>query len=106
LLQRTPIEGSYQQSLFEEFFWSLAHDTPLYVEPHLHLAHGLVASNEFRGGLFKKKQNKFLKKLLCAFVCLSLGLKEPGDFTVSEGHRYPLVYLRQEKIIQDVMSIH
>jgi hypothetical protein len=36
---------------------------------------------------FEKKK----KKLLCAFVCLSLGLKKPGDFTVSEGHRYPLV---------------
>jgi hypothetical protein len=24
-------------------------------------------------------------------VCVSLGLKKPGDFTVSEGHRYPLV---------------
>jgi hypothetical protein len=35
--------------------------------------------------------NKKKKKLLCAFLCLSLGLKKPGDFTVSEGHRYPLV---------------
>jgi hypothetical protein len=24
-------------------------------------------------------------------VCVSLGLKKPGDFTVSEGHGYPLV---------------
>jgi hypothetical protein len=31
--------------------------------------------------------------MLCAFVCVSLGLKKPGDFTVSEGHGYPLVYL-------------
>jgi hypothetical protein len=27
----------------------------------------------------------------CAHPCVSLGLKKPGDFTVSEGHRYPLV---------------
>jgi hypothetical protein len=40
----------------------------------------------FMGDFSKKK-----KKLLCAFVCLSLGLKKPGDFTVSEGHGYPLV---------------
>jgi hypothetical protein len=83
LLQRTPTKGSYQQSLFGEFFWSLAHDTPLYVEPHLHLAHGLVTNNGFHGGLFKNNKFKKKKKLLCAFVCLSLGLKKPGDFTVS-----------------------
>ncbi len=27
----------------------------------------------------------------CAPPCVSLGLKKPGDFTVSEGHGYPLV---------------
>jgi hypothetical protein len=33
---------------------------------------------------FSKTINlKLKKKLLCAFVCLSLGLKKPGDFTVS-----------------------
>jgi hypothetical protein len=37
----------------------------------------------------KKKKKK--KKLLCAFVCVFLGLKKPRDFTMSEGHRYPLV---------------
>ncbi len=49
-------------------------------------------SNGFRGGLFKnnKLKNKN-KKLLCAFVCLSLGLKKLGDFTMSEGHGYPLM---------------
>ncbi len=31
--------------------------------------------------------------MLCAFVCVSLGLKKPGDFTVSEGHGYPLVLI-------------
>ncbi len=31
------------------------------------------------------------KKLLCTFVCVPLGLKKPGDVTVSEGHGYPLV---------------
>jgi hypothetical protein len=70
-------EGSYQQSLFGEFFWSLAHDTPLYVEPHLHLAHGLVTNNGFHGGLFKNNKFKKKKKLLCAFVCLSW-FKETG----------------------------
>jgi hypothetical protein len=33
-------------------------------------------------------------KLLCAFLCLSLGLKKAGYFTVSEGHRYPLVMFK------------
>jgi hypothetical protein len=28
------------------------------------------------------------------FVCLSLGLKKPEDFTVSEGHGHPLVFLK------------
>jgi hypothetical protein len=40
---------------------------------------------------FSKTINlKKKKKLLCAFVCVSLGLKKPGDFTVSEGHGHPL----------------
>ncbi len=26
-------------------------------------------------------------------MCFSLGLKKPGDFTMSEGHGYPLVIL-------------
>jgi len=26
-------------------------------------------------------------------MCVFLGLKKPGDFTVSEGHGYSLVYL-------------
>jgi hypothetical protein len=46
---------------------------------------------EFHGGLFKNNKLKLKKKLLCAFVCLSLGLKKSGDFTMSEGHGYPLV---------------
>jgi len=50
------------------------------------------ASNEFHGGLFKN--NKLKKKLFCAFVCLFFGLKKPGDFTMSEGHEYPLVVRR------------
>ncbi len=52
------------------------------------------ASNGFHGGLFKN--NKFFKKLkksCFAPLCLSFGLKKPGDFTVSEGHGYPLVFL-------------
>ncbi len=42
---------------------------------------------------FRHKKIKKLKKklLLCAFVCVSFGLKKPGDFTVCEGHGYPLV---------------
>ncbi len=43
-------------------------------------------------GDFSKTINK-LKKLLCAFVCVSLGLKKSRDFIVSEGHGYPLVYI-------------
>jgi hypothetical protein len=43
-------------------------------------------------GDFSKTINK-LKKLLCAFVCVFLGLKKSRDFTVSEGHGYPLVYI-------------
>jgi hypothetical protein len=40
-------------------------------------------------GDFSKNKNKNKKnknKQLCAFVCLSLGLKKLGDFTMSEGH--------------------
>jgi len=55
LLQRTPTEGSYQQSLFGKFLvWSL-------------LILGTVAVQDYRTSL--------------------------GDFTVSEGHGYPLVSL-------------
>jgi hypothetical protein len=39
---------------------------------------------------FKKKKKK-KKSLLCAFVCLFLGLKKPGDFIVAEGPGHPLV---------------
>jgi len=54
----------------------------------------------FHGGLFKNsKFLKLKKKLLCAFLCLSLGLKKPGDFTVSEGHGYPLVVINQNSIL-------
>ncbi len=47
---------------------------------------------------FRHKKNKNKNKLvvLCLCVCVSLnkyGLKKPGDFTMSEGHEYPLVYL-------------
>jgi hypothetical protein len=44
-------------------------------------------------GDFSKFKNlkKKKKKLLCTFVCVSLGLKKPGDFTMSEGHGYPLI---------------
>ncbi len=49
-------------------------------------------------GDFSKTINFFIKKkLFCAFVCVSLGLKKPGDFTVSEGHGYPLVINRSMK---------
>jgi hypothetical protein len=63
------------------------------------------AINEFHEGLFKKNKLKKKKKksLLCAFVCLSLGLKKTGDFTSSEGHGYPLVYIEQvTQLIVDV----
>jgi hypothetical protein len=30
-------------------------------------------------------------------VCVSLGLKKLGDFTVSEGHGYPLVLYNESK---------
>ncbi len=36
---------------------------------------------------------KKIIKLFCAFVCLSLSLKKLGDFTMFEGHGYPLVVL-------------
>jgi hypothetical protein len=32
-----------------------------------------------------------LRPPISASVCVSLGLKNPGDFTVAEGHGYPLV---------------
>jgi hypothetical protein len=32
-----------------------------------------------------------LRPPISTSVCVSLGLKNPGDFTVAEGHRYPLV---------------
>jgi hypothetical protein len=52
----------------------------------------------FRGGLFNgflsQKINKIKIKLACfAPLCVYLGLKKSEDFTMSEGHRYPLVYL-------------
>jgi hypothetical protein len=48
------------------------------------------ANNGFRGGLFKN--NKLKKKKKAALrLCVSLCLKKPGDFTMSEGHGYPLV---------------
>jgi hypothetical protein len=36
-------------------------------------------------------------------VCVSLGLKKPGDFTVSEGHRYPLVLYNESK--HDILAL-
>ncbi len=39
----------------------------------------------FIGNLKKKK-----KKGCFAPLCVPLGLKKPGDFTVSEGHGHPL----------------
>jgi hypothetical protein len=30
---------------------------------------------------------------ISASVCVSLDLKNPGDFTVAEGHGYPLLYI-------------
>jgi hypothetical protein len=51
-----------------------------------------VFMGDFSKTINLKKKKK--KKLLRAFVCLSLGLKKPGDFTVSEGHGYPLVLIR------------
>jgi hypothetical protein len=43
-------------------------------------------------GEFSKTVKKKLKKK--NFVCVSLGLKKPGDFIVSEGHGYPLVFFK------------
>jgi hypothetical protein len=40
-------------------------------------------------GDFSKTINFFKKNCFAPF-CLSLGLKKPGDFTVSEGHGYPV----------------
>jgi hypothetical protein len=34
-----------------------------------------------------------LRPPISASVCVSLGLKNPGDFTVAEGHGYPLVII-------------
>jgi hypothetical protein len=34
-----------------------------------------------------------LRPPISASVCVSLGLKNSGDFTVAEGHGYPLVFL-------------
>jgi hypothetical protein len=39
-------------------------------------------------GKFKKKKRK--KKGCFAPLCVPLGLKKPGDFTMSEGHGHPL----------------
>jgi hypothetical protein len=33
-----------------------------------------------------------VKPPISASLCASLDLKNPGDFTVAEGHGYPLVY--------------
>ncbi len=45
-------------------------------------------STNFRHKFIKKK----IKKIGCfAPWCVPLGLKKPGDFTVSEGHGHPLV---------------
>ncbi len=37
-------------------------------------------------------------------MCLSLGLKKPGDFTVSEGHGYPLVAKTNTVILADDLN--
>jgi hypothetical protein len=51
-----------------------------------------VSQQRISWGLFKNNRlKKKKKKLLCTFVCLSLGLKKLGDFTVCKGHGYPLV---------------
>jgi hypothetical protein len=41
----------------------------------------------------KNKLNKNKISCFAPFVCVSLGLKKWGDFTMSEGHGYPLVYI-------------
>jgi hypothetical protein len=38
-----------------------------------------------------KNKNKKIKSCF-APLCVSLGLKKPRDFTMSEGHGYPLVF--------------
>ncbi len=57
--------------------------------------HHVCFHRGFFNGFSSQKINKIKIKIvvlhLC--VCLFLGLRKPGDFTVSEGHRYPLVYL-------------
>jgi hypothetical protein len=48
----------------------------------------------FHGGVFKN--NKFKKKKKKTALHLSVSLswfKETGDFTMSKGHGYPLVYI-------------
>jgi len=53
------------------------------------------------GDFSKKKKNCF------APLCLSLGLKKPGDFTVSEGHRYPLVSINSlRSSVRDRARVH
>jgi hypothetical protein len=52
----------------------------------------------FQGGLFNgfssQKIDKIKIKLAALRLCVfSLGLKKPGDFTMSEGHGYPLIYI-------------
>ncbi len=56
----------------------------------------------FRQIFATKNNNNNNKNKISCFVCVSLGrmllrnkynLKKPGDFTVSEGHGYPLVEL-------------
>jgi hypothetical protein len=37
-------------------------------------------------------------------VCLSLGLNKPGDFTVSVGHGYPLVYIKCRDALLELQS--
>jgi hypothetical protein len=60
----------------------------------------------FHWGLFNEfssqnLKNKKIKKACFAPLCVPLGLKKPGDFTVSEGHRHPLVKLKLEQQIGD-----
>jgi hypothetical protein len=47
---------------------------------------------------FKKKKKK---KGCFAPLCVPLGLKKPGDFTVSEGHGHPLVEVELTKYRQN-----
>jgi hypothetical protein len=42
---------------------------------------------------FKKKE----KKGCFAPLCVPLGLKKQGDFTLSEGHMHPLVIVKYER---------